>query len=284
MAVEFREGGSMAADLHARYGGWAVVTGASSGIGECYAIALAKRGFPLVLTARREDRLTALASRLADEHGVETHVVPLDLGQPGACGRLVEGIGDRDVGLLVNNAGFGFSGRFLDIDREHYEAMVQLNCAVPVSLTHLLLPGLLERGRGAMIILASVAGYQPTPFFAVYGATKAFDLMLGEALWSELQGTGVDVLAVSPGETNTEFSSQAHFAREGGGMDAMKVVEASLGRLGRAPSYVPGIANKFSAFLHRLLPRGWVAHATGFVLAKELQRTTPRELRKRPWK
>ena len=118
-------------------------------------------------------------------------------------------------------------------------------------------------------------------FFAVYGATKAFDLMLGEALWSELRGTGIDVLSVSPGETKTEFSSQAHFARGPGGMEPMPIVEGSLRRLGRGPSYVPGLANKFAAFLHRVLPRGWVAHATGAVLAKELLRTTPAKLRKK---
>jgi len=273
----------MANDLLERYGGWAVVTGASSGIGECYSVALARGGFPVVLVARREERLRALAERLAADHGVETHVVPLDLTEPEAATRLVEAIGDRPVGVLVNNAGFGFSGRFPDVDRTRYEAMVQLNCSLPVSLTHLLLPGMLARGRGAVLVVASVAAYQATPFFAVYGATKAFDLMFGEALWCELRGTGVDALAVSPGETNTEFSSQAHFARDSAGMDAMTVVIGSLRRLGKGPSYVPGLMNKIAASLHRFLPRSWVARSTGFVLARELLRTTPDELRRRPW-
>lgn len=272
----------MPSNLFQRYGGWAVVTGASSGIGAAYARALAAAGFALVLTARREDRLAALAEEVRAAHGTESLLVPLDLTQPGAAAELAEAIGDRDVGVLVNNAGFGHSGRYLDVDRAYYEQMVQLNCAVPVSLTHLLLPRMLARGRGALLFVASVAGYQPTPWFAVYGATKSFDLMLGEALWSELVGTGVDALAVSPGETATEFSSQAHFARPPAGMSAETVVRGSLRRLGRGPSYVPGFTNKLSAFLHRLLPRSCVAHATGFVLARELLRSTPKSIRARP--
>jgi len=269
----------MSSSLFDRYGGWAVITGASSGIGAAYARALAAEGFPLVLAARRRERMEALAAELP----TECHVVEIDLIAPGAAARLRDAIGDRDVGVLVNNAGYGYSGRFTDVNVEHYEGMVQLNCALPVSLTHLLLPGLLKRGRGAVLMIASVAGYQATPWFAVYGATKAFDLMLGEALWSELRGTGVDVLAVSPGETNTEFSSQAHFAREPAGMSAETVVHGSLRRLGRGPSYVPGFMNKLSAFAHRLLPRSWVASSTGAVLARELLRSTPAKIRARPF-
>lgn len=273
----------MSADLRARYGGWAVVTGASSGLGEGYADALARRGFPVVLTARRGDRLEALAARLAAEHGVETHTVVLDMLDPDAPDRLFAEVGDREVGVLVNNAGFGFSGRFLDVDRDHYARMIRLNCQVPVRLTHLFLPAMIARRKGALIFLASLAGHQPTPFFAVYGATKAFDLMLGEALWSELKGTGVDSLAVCPGETRTEFASHAHFAREGGGMEVGPVVEGSLRRLGRGPCHVPGFTNAVSAFLHRLLPRSWTADATGAVLARELLRSTPAEIRARPY-
>ena len=267
--------------LVARYGGWALVTGASSGIGECYARALAKRGFPVVLTARRQERLEALAGALRSEHGVDTHIVPLELAEPRATDRLMEEVGDRPVGVLVNNAGFGFSGPLLEVDKERYEGMVAVNCAAVTRLTYHCLPQMVERGRGAMFIISSVAAFQATPWFAVYGATKAYDLMFAEALASELVGSGVDVLAVCPGETKTEFSSQAHFAREPAGMSAESVVEGSLRRIGRSRVFVPGAPNKFVAFLHRLLPRNWVTDATGAVLAKELLRTSPSELRKR---
>jgi short-subunit dehydrogenase len=269
--------------LSDRYGGWALVTGASSGLGEHFAEALAEQGFPLVLTARREDRLHALAERLSQAHGVETLVVPLDLTLADAAERLLAAVGEREVGVLVNNAGFGFSGRFSDQPAERDVRMVAVNCAAPVALTHAFLPGMLRRKRGAIVVVASVAGFQPTPFFAVYGATKAFDLALAEALADELRGSGVDVLALCPGETETEFAEHAHFGRGPGGMKPRPVVDAALRGLGRKHVVVPGALNKISAFLHRLLPRRWVAAATGKVLAKELLRTTATELRHKPY-
>ncbi len=272
----------MGLDLKNRYGGWAVITGASSGIGESFARLLAAEGLPLVLVARREDRLVALAERCQREHGVECQVVAEDLVPDGAVQRVVAATQEREIGILVNNAGFGFSGRFLDNDADTYERMIKLNCVVPTLLTHALLPAMLARGRGALITLASIAGYQPTPFFAVYGATKAFDLMLGEALWDELRGTGIDSIALSPGETKTEFSAQAHFAVDPAGADADAVALSALKRLG-SPSVVPGLMNKLSAFAHRALPRGMVASITGQVLARRLQQASPAELRKRPY-
>jgi short-subunit dehydrogenase len=270
--------------MHERYGGWALVTGASSGIGEAFAEALAERGFPLVLVARRKDRLDALAARLASAHRVETLVVAEDLAQPGACERIRDAVGARDVGLLVNNAGFGFSGRFAETDADDDAEMVAVNCGVVVRLAHLFLPPMLRRGRGAMVVVASVAGYQPTPWFAVYGATKAFDLHFAEALADELRGSGVDVLALSPGETRTEFHERAHAKRQFEGHTSRAVVEVALASLGRKATVVPGFANKITAFAHRLFPRRMVAAVVSRVLAKTLLLTTPDELRRRPWK
>ena len=273
----------MTKDLRERYGGWALVTGASSGLGECYAEALAERGFPLLLVARRAERLEDLAAKLRKERGVDVEVVVLDLADPAAADRVAAAAGDREVGVLVNNAGFGFSGRFADGDPAADARMVQLNCGTVVALTHRFLPPMLRRGRGAVIVVASLAGHQPTPWFAVYGATKAFDLAFAEALWSELRGTGVDVQALCPGSTRTEFSVRAHISRPPDGDDPRAVVEEGLRRLGRGPSVVTGLGNKCAALLHRFLPRGVVANATGAVLAKELLRASPAELRRRPW-
>jgi hypothetical protein len=273
----------MARDLRERYGGWALVTGASSGIGEAFAEALAARGFPVALVARRRDRLDALAARLAAAHRVETLVVVEDLCEHGACERVAQAVGGREVGFLVNNAGFGFSGRFAEADADTDERMVALNCAAVVRMTHLCLPPMLARGRGAVVVVASTAGYQPTPWFAVYGATKAFDLSFAEALWCELRGTGVDVLALSPGSTVTEFHENAHAKQSPGGQDPRDVVATALAALGRKPSVVPALVNKLTAFAHRLFPRRFVANVTGSVLARHLLRTSSSQLRRRPY-
>lgn len=273
----------MPRDLRERYGGWALVTGASSGLGWCYAEALAERGFPLVLVARRGHRLDELAARLRRERGVETLTVVLDLAEPTSVARLAEAVGEREVGLVVANAGFGFSGRFADLAEEDCVRMVQLNCTGVVALVRRFLPPMLRRRRGGVIVVSSLAGHQPTPWFSVYGATKAFDLALAEGLWSELRGTGVDVLALCPGKTKTEFSTQAHYDRPPEGADPREVVETSLRRLGRGPSVVTGLGNKLTALLHRVFPRSVTANATGAVLARELLRASPDELRKRPW-
>lgn len=267
-----------------RYGGWALVTGASSGIGEAFAEALAERGFPLVLIARRKDALDALASRLAAAHRVETLVLAEDLAQEGACERIRDAVGEREVGVLVNNAGFGFSGRFAETDADDDAEMVTVNCGVVVRLAHIYLPAMLRRRRGAMVVVASVAGYQPTPWFAVYGATKAFDLHFAEALADELAGSGVDVLALSPGETRTQFHERAHAKRQFEGHTSRYVAEVALASLGRKATVVPGFANKLTAFSHRLFPRRFVAAVVSRVLAKRLLLTTPAELRGRPWR
>lgn len=268
--------------LRERYGGWALVTGASSGLGEQYAESLASRGFPVVLTARRRDRMDAVAERIRAAHGVETLVVEADLAQPSAVDAVAAAVGAREIGFLVANAGFGFSGRFADLDAARSVEMVQLNCTSVVALVHRWLPPMLARGRGAVVIVASLAGHQPTPWFSVYGATKAFDLSLAEALWSETRGTGVDVQALCPGRTRTEFSVRAHYDRPPDGADPRDVVEEGLRKLGRGPSVVTGAGNKVTAFLHRLVPRSLSAAATGAVLARGLLRSTPADLRRRP--
>ena len=193
--------------LRQRYGEWALVTGASSGIGAAFARALARDGVSCVLTARREDRLRSLADELEKRHQVATRVVALDLGVRDGADRLAEAVSDLEIGILVNNAGFGNAGRFEKQDRERIRAMVELNCMAPAVLTAGLLPGMCERGRGALIIVGSIAGSQPLPLHALYSGTKAFANIFGESLWGELQGSGVDCLAVLPGTTETEFQA-----------------------------------------------------------------------------
>lgn len=245
----------------------AIVTGASSGIGEAFARALAVRGCDLVVTARRENRLQSLASEIVDRHGVQTHVFPADLTTPVGVDDLwreVERLG-RPVEVLVNNAGFGSYGRFdrLPIDREL--AMIDLNVRALVALTGLVLPTMLQRSRGAIIQIASTTSFQAVPYMAVYGATKAFVLSFSEAIAAECAGKGVRVLAVCPGHTPTEFQKVSGVdARpmRTSSQSADDVVNEALGALdhGRSSMVVTGWPNRVTTQLPRLVPRrvlGW---------------------------
>jgi hypothetical protein len=250
-----------------RYGSWAVVTGASAGIGGEFARALARRGVSVVLAARRRERLDALAKELEEEHGVEARVVAVDLGEPGGADQLADAIADLDVGVLVNNAGSGHAGRFDRQETERLRAMVTLNCVTPVVLTSRLIGGMRMRGRGAVIVVGSVAGHQPIPLHGVYSATKAFDLYFGEALWAEMLGTGIDVLVVEPGPTATEFQEMAGEIAHAG-EPASNVVRTALEALGRQPSVVSGWANYLRGHLARFFPRSIIPLVAGRVMAQ----------------
>lgn len=191
--------------------GTALVTGASSGIGEAIARELASRGYALTLVARRQDRLKALAEELSEEYGIEAETARADLGSPGQRDRLATALAKtgRSVDVLVNNAGFGAHGDFVKVDRERLTEMVRVNCEAVVDLTGYFLPGMVERGEGAIVNIASVASFQPLPGSATYAATKAFVLSLSEAVRTEVRGMGVTVTAVCPGPVRTEFPEAA---------------------------------------------------------------------------
>lgn len=261
--------------LRDRYGEWALVTGASSGIGAEFARALAREGVSLVLTARREDRLRNLAGELEKRHNVATRTVALDLAEPDGPDRLADALQDIEIGILINNAGVGYVGRFDRQDVERLRGLVQLNCVAPVVLTSRFLPGMRERGRGAVIFTGSAAGRQPIPLHAVYSATKAFDQLLGEALWVELRDSGVDVLALEPGTTETEFQQVAgEIAHRG--QSAQEVVQTAIDALGQQPSVISGWANWIRANLGmRLCSRPLVAHVARQVMLRQ----APSEMR-----
>jgi len=256
--------------LAERYGGWALVTGASAGLGEEFARALAREGLPCALTARRGERLEALAKELESTYQVETRAIPADLSDPVGAEQLAAAVSDLDIGVLVNNAGFGYAGRFAKLEAERLRDMIQVNCTAPVMLTSRLLPALRERGRGAVIFTGSVAGRIPLPLHAVYSATKAFDLLLGEALAVELADDGIDVLVLEPGPTATEFQAVAGEVAHAGAPPA-DVVAAALEALGRRPTLIPGLKNWLRGVLGpRLLPRSLLAHAARDVVAKQI--------------
>jgi short-subunit dehydrogenase len=245
------------ADLRS-YGEWALVTGASAGIGTEFARFIAAQRVNVALVARRQDRLETLAGELEQRHGVKTRVVAQDLARDGAPQHVAEQVRDLEIGLLVNNAGFSAAGRFERVPLERHLEMIRVNCMAVTALTHLFLPAMTKRRRGALIIVASVAGYVPLGLASTYGATKAFDLMLGEALWAENRSLGVDVLVLSPGPVETEFQAVAGETPHPGA-SPQSVVEAAFAALGKKPSVIAGTFNKTRTWATRLAPRAQVA-------------------------
>jgi short-subunit dehydrogenase len=241
----------------------ALVTGASSGIGEQFARQLAERGFELVLVARRAERLEQLAGELP----TTAHVVTCDLGAEAAgLPARVRELG-LAVDLLVNNAGFGTHGRFWEIDEGRDAEMVRVNCEAVVVLTRAFLPAMLERGSGGVIVVASTAGMQPLPYEATYSASKAFALNFTDALHTEVRGTGVRVMAVNPGPVPTEWQAIADFEegpdRLPGVIEADQVVRESLRAYDRGTrSFVPGRTFRWLMRLSSIGPRAVALRVT----------------------
>lgn len=240
----------------------ALVTGASAGIGTELARGLARRGHGVTLVARREERLRALAAELDHDCGVQAGYVVADLADPAEWQRLNETIAERglQVEILVNNAGFGTVGPFHKSDLERELEEVRLNCEAVVALTGIYLPKMVERGRGAILNVASSAAFQPQPYNSVYAATKAFALSFSEAIHAELDGTGVTLTAVCPGPVHTEFSEVAGLERD---MERVKVVtisaadcaEAALTALEQGKrAVIPGVATRIAVLGSRPLP------------------------------
>lgn len=244
-----------------------LVTGASSGIGEAFARALAARGRRLVLVARRADRLASLVRELGE---ATVLAVPLDLARAGAEDALAERLTaeDIEVDLLVNNAGVGHTGHFRQEPPERLLAMVDLNVRAVVALTRRFLPPMVERRSGAIVNVVSMSAFQPVPFLATYAATKAFVLSLTEALAAELEGTGVKVQALCPGNIPTEFQQVAGTERVAftrtPSMSAAEVAAVSLRALDRGRVVViPGARDRVMVALQRFAPRPLVLRIAG---------------------
>jgi len=242
----------------------AVITGASSGIGQEFARQLASRGYDLVLVARRIDRLTELADRLRPVHNVECVAVEADIARPEERDRLCDALmPDRErVEMLVNNAGFGTHGFFHETDLKRELELIDVNCAAPVHLTKRLLPWMLERRRGFIVNVASLSAFTPGPVMAMYFASKAFLLSFSEALWEECRDTGVNVTALCPGPVRTEFQQTAGLspkARSSGTAPVAveRVVDDALrGLFSGKRVVIPGYQARIAAALSRIVPKG----------------------------
>jgi short-subunit dehydrogenase len=243
-----------------------LVTGASGGLGEAFARALAAQGSDLVLAARSGDKLAALAQQLHIEHGVDVVVIAADLSAPGAGAKLyAEATADGGVDVLVNNAGFAVHGNVVDNDADELTQLVALNVATLVDLTRVALPEMIDRRRGAIINIASTAAFQPLQGMAGYAASKSFVLSFTQALAAECRDTGVEVLAVCPGPVDTGFFDRAGISDRtfGKPSNPEDVVAAALSALGRRVIVIPGLRNRTLAFGTRILPRRLVVRAAG---------------------
>ena len=244
----------MTAPIKTRYGEWAVVTGASEGIGRAFAVQLAGQGVNLVLVARRETLLTQLATELCLLHGVSCTVLAADLADAGDVMRVVDVTDSLDVGLLVAAAGFGTSGPLAAGSLHDETAMLAVNCQAVLTLSWHFSRRFLARKRGALVLLSSIVAFQGVPLQAHYAATKAYVQTLAEGLRIELAPHGVDVLAVAPGPVATGFAARANLRMSKADTPGA-VAAASLAALGRATTVRPGFMGKLLGHSLALLPR-----------------------------
>jgi short-subunit dehydrogenase len=240
--------------LRSRYGGWAVVTGASSGIGREFARRLAADGMDVVLSSRRRDALEALAAELTASYGVEARVAPADLSRPEGVEAVIRAADGLDAGLLVHAAGFGSSGPFLESDPAEELAMIDVNCRAAAALSMAFGRRFAERRRGGIVLMSSLLAFQGVPMAANYAATKAYVQSLAEALHRELSPAGVDVVASAPGPVHTGFAARARMTM-GFAQGPEGVAAATLSALGRRMTVRPGLLSKFLEASLKLLPR-----------------------------
>lgn len=254
-----------------KYGSWALVTGASSGIGREFARQLAAQGLNLVLVARRKEVLDQIAQDIRGEYSIQIKTVQADLSESESILIVDEATKDVEIGLLVSNAGMGVAGAFLKSDPATEARLIHLNAAAHMQLAHLFGQQMSQRGRGGIMLVSSVGAYQGMPYMANYSASKAYILSLGEALHFELKPKGVDVTVLVPGATDTDAKAWEGLAEAPNMkyMTAGQVAEAALNALGKKPSVIPGGFNKVMHFIStHFMSRGTASSMFGNIMAK----------------
>lgn len=249
------------------YGPWAVVAGASEGLGAAWAEHLATYGLNLVLAARRQDMLDTLAARLAKQHSITTRVLALDLAAPKTPDALLAATADLDIGLLIYNAAHSVIGPCLDRPLDDHLTEIAVNVRAPLALGYGFGQRFVARGHGGIILLSSLSATMGSAMIANYAATKAYNLVLAEGLWEEVRTRGVDVLACCPSAVSTPNYQASAPKRSQAVVTPDLVVRETLHQLGRRPSFIPGGSNQAAAFiLRRLLPRRMVVRIMGGVM------------------
>lgn len=272
-----------AAVFREKYGPWAVVAGASEGLGAEYATQLAAFGLNVVLIARRRDMLEQLSEQLTSKHQIQTRILPLDLAAEDLATIISEQTGDLDIGLLVYDAARSVIGPFYDQSLADHLNEIQVNCRAPLILTYTLGQRMIARGRGGIILMSSLSSSMGSGMIANYAATKAYNMVLAEGIWEEMHARGLDVMACAAGA----ISTPNYLASEPKGSTATQtpsaVVAETLAKFGKLPSLVPGRMNRVQAFaMRRLLPRRMAIQVMGSVMhgmyatppKKALQETT----------
>lgn len=252
-----------------QYGPWALVTGASAGIGREFALQLAAHKLNLILVARRKRSLEALSQEIQQMHGVETIIVPLDLRTDTFLDQLRTATAGREVGFLVNNAGTVIMGKFIENDLNEELGSLSLNTRVPLALSHFYGREMMKHGRGGILIVSSMVAFMGAPRMANYAATKAYDLLLGETLNYELSGSGVDVATLLPGFTSPGFTDHLDLSRLP--MPIAKtpaVVRTALQAMGRKSLIIPGVMNKLMYWLTPMMPRRMNTAMMGIMMGR----------------
>jgi short-subunit dehydrogenase len=253
------------------YGPWALVAGASEGLGAEFAEQLAARGLNLVLVARRADLLKSLGQSLSEKYAIAVRDLALDLAEPDAADHLVQATQDIEIGLLVYNAAYSAIGSFFERPLDDHLLELATNCRTPLALVHTLGRRMLARGRGGILLMSSLSAQQGSPYIANYAATKAYNWILAEGLWDELRRQGVDVLVCCAGAISTpnyDASAPNQASRLfAGATTPQAVVASALAGLGKGPEVVPGLGYRLSAFaMQHLLPRKLAVRIMGNVL------------------
>lgn len=245
-------------EFHARYGPWAVIAGASEGLGQAYANVLGERGINLVTLARRADALEADAQLLRRRHRIEVRPVALDLGAQDLGERFARAIEGLDIGLLVYNAAYSPIGEFTEVSCNEHLLAIDVNCRGPVVLSKIVTPGLLARGRGGIILMSSLSGFQGSALLSTYAATKAFNTTFAEGLWTELAPKGVDVLGCVAGAISTPRFNRVTPEGKRGKAFPMRpdtVVREAIAALGHKPTHIAGFLNRLGDVLTGLMSR-----------------------------
>ena len=248
-----------------QYGPWALVAGASEGIGRAFALELAERGLSLVLTARRDGPLLSLAREIEARFAVKARTLAIDLARPDLVESIAHASSDIEIGLVVYNAAYAPIGSFLTLELEQHQRSIDVNCRGPLALAHHFGRAMAQRQRGGIILMSSMSGLQGTALVTTYAATKAFDMVLAEGLWAELRAQHVDVLTCVAGATRTPTFESTNPQDAGSlarPMEAEQVAREALAALGQGPSVIPGRLNRAVARAMRLLSR---ASATRFI-------------------